>query len=47
MRAYSVYLQAEGAELFTAVCLPEEGEKFPTVLMRSPYVDDAQDKPDV
>ncbi len=46
MRAYSVYLQAEGAELFTAVCLPEEGEKFPTVLMRSPYVDDAQDKPD-
>ncbi len=46
MRAYSVYMQADAAELFTAVCLPEPGEKFPTVLFRSPYVDDAQNKTD-
>ena len=44
MRAYGTYMQAEGAALFTAVCLPETGERFPTVIFRSPYVDAAQDK---
>lgn len=33
------YVQADGAELFTTVCLPEENGKFPTIVMRSPYVD--------
>ena len=46
MRAYSTYMQAEGARLFTVVCLPEAGEKFPTVIMRSPYVDEEQEKPE-
>ena len=40
MRAYSVYMPVEGAELFTAVYLPETGEEFPIVLFRNPYVDD-------
>ncbi len=44
MRAYSTCLQVEGASLFTVVCLPETGEKFPTVLFRNPYVDDMQDQ---
>ena len=33
------YLEINGAELFTVVCLPSECGKFPTVIMRSPYVD--------
>ena len=33
------YISIDNAELFTVVCLPDEKEKFPTVIMRSPYVD--------
>ena len=44
MHTHYVYLAVEGAELFTAVLLPTEGEKFPTVLMRSPYVDRMQER---
>ena len=33
------YLPVDGAELFTMVFLPEEQGKFPSVIMRSPYVD--------
>lgn len=36
------YLEINDAELFTVICLPEESGKFPTVIMRNPYVDDAQ-----
>ena len=38
MKNYSEYLEFNGASLFTVVCLPAEG-RFPTVIMRSPYVD--------
>lgn len=37
--AYHTYLNLDGAALFTAVCLPRAAERFPTVIMRSPYVD--------
>lgn len=33
------YLEINDAKLFTVICLPEEFGKFPTVIMRSPYVD--------
>ena len=34
------YLDNNNAELFTVVCLPDIAGKYPTVIMRSPYVDD-------
>ena len=37
---YHQYLTCYGAELFTAVCLPYEGGKFPVVIYRRPYGDD-------
>ena len=40
--AYSVYIPVDGAELFTLVCLPEKEGRFPTVVMRSPYVDESE-----
>jgi len=36
---YYAYLSFNGADLFTIVCLPEKSGAFPTVIMRSPYVD--------
>lgn len=36
---YFKYLKLNGAELFTVVCLPRNWGKFPTVVMRLPYVD--------
>ena len=36
------YMQADGAALFTAVCLPHKEGCFPTVIYRSPYVDHAE-----
>lgn len=40
--AYHTYLSVEGAEIFTVVCLPEREGRFPTIIMRSPYVDSEQ-----
>ena len=40
------YVESEGAKLFTAVSLPENSGKFPTVIMRNPYVDDAENIPE-
>lgn len=37
---YYKYLHSEKAELFTVVCLPEANGSFPTVIFRSPYVDE-------
>ncbi|MBE6731994.1 MAG: CocE/NonD family hydrolase [Ruminococcaceae bacterium] len=37
--AYSEYVESDGCKLFTVVTLPEKEGKFPTVIMRSPYVD--------
>jgi predicted acyl esterase len=31
-------------ELFTVVCLPSENGNFPTVIFRSPYVEDEEKK---
>ena len=32
-------LDFDGITLFTVVCLPSEGERYPTLIYRSPYVD--------
>ena len=32
------FIPARDAELFTVVCLPNNTDTFPTVIMRSPYV---------
>jgi len=36
------YLAFDGAELFTVICLPQKNGKFPTVIYRTPYVDEAE-----
>ncbi len=36
------YLNVDGAELFTVVSLPQKSGVFPTVIMRSPYVDEEE-----
>jgi len=41
-RAYFEYLSFHNAELFTVVCLPQPSGTFPTVILRSPYVDAEQ-----
>ncbi len=33
------YIDTNGVKLFTAICLPDDCNKFPTVIFRSPYVD--------
>lgn len=40
--SYYAYLETDGVQLFTVVCLPPEGKKCPVVLFRSPYVDDME-----
>ena len=35
----TTYLPVEGAQLFTVILCPAAGEKFPTVILRNPYVD--------
>lgn len=42
----SFYHHFNGADLFTVVCLPERGDKFPIVLQRNPYVGQDADIPD-
>ena len=42
MKNFYRYLQINNAKLFTVVCLPKETGVFPTVIFRSPYVDDAE-----
>lgn len=42
--SYYEYLPVEKAALFTVVCLPPNTVSLPTVIFRSPYVDDSQDK---
>lgn len=37
--AFFKYLENNGAKLFTVICLPQNCGRFPTVIMRSPYVD--------
>jgi len=42
--SYYEYLNFNGADLFTLVCLPKKEGKFPTVIFRSPYVSATQDQ---
>ncbi len=44
--AFCCYVSCSGAELFTVICLPEKGGKFPTVLYRTPYVDREEELPE-
>ena len=37
------YIFAENVRLFTAILLPEKNGKFPTILVRSPYVDNCEE----
>ncbi len=39
MKTWHTYLKVENAELFTLVSIPNEQGKFPTFIMRSPYMD--------
>ena len=43
-KAYFEYINSHGADLFTVVLLPEADGKFPTVIVRTPYVDWLEDK---
>ena len=43
-KAYSTYVISEGFRLYTAVMLPEESGRFPTVVIRSPYADNTPGK---
>ena len=36
---YSEFMGAQDASLFTIICLPKREGKFPTIIMRCPYVD--------
>lgn len=40
--SYYEYLSFNGAELFTVVCTPEVGGKYPTVIYRTPYASAAE-----
>ena len=42
--AFCKYLTHDGVELFTVVCLPDKNGKFPTVIYRTPYVDESESK---
>ena len=44
--SYHEYLPFEEIELFTVVCLPYKGGKFPTIIYRTPYVDAYEDTPE-
>ncbi|MBQ4120363.1 MAG: hypothetical protein IJD45_08255 [Clostridia bacterium] len=39
-KVYFEYLNFNNADLFTVICLPQKSGTFPTVIMRTPYVDD-------
>ena len=41
-KAFFNYLEYNNAKLFTVVCLPNEIGKFPTVIVRTPYVDEQE-----
>ena len=44
--AFSHYLEINNAKLFTVVCLPSKIGKFPTVIVRNPYVDKQENIPE-
>ena len=38
-KVYYQYLSFDGADLFTVICLPDNYDKYPTLIYRKPYVD--------
>lgn len=44
IKAYFEYINSHGADLFTVVLLPNGNDRFPTVIVRTPYVDWLEDK---
>jgi len=46
MTYYYEYVKSNDVDLFTVVSLPDKDGKFPTVIFRSPYVDDAEFVPE-
>lgn len=45
--AYYEYIKFDGEDFFTVVLLPEKDGRFPTVIRRSPYVEDLVNKTEV
>ena len=45
-KIYCTYLSCEGADLFTVVSLPDGAGKFPTVILRNPYVEGEREIPE-
>ena len=45
-KAFYTYLEMHDVKLFSVICLPSAFGKFPTVIMRSPYVDDQENIPE-
>ena len=43
-KAYYEYIPSDGVNLFTVVLLPQDVEKFPSVIVRTPYVDWLEEK---
>lgn len=43
---YYDYVESEGNKLYTVVLLPEKDGKFPSIIMRTPYVTSVQNKSD-
>ena len=41
-KQFWLYMPVRDAELFTVVCLPQNTQTCPLMLMRSPYVDAAE-----
>lgn len=41
--SFFIYLKTNEIALFTVVCLPRDGGKYPTVIVRRPYVDAEED----
>ena len=44
IKAYFEYINSHGVDLFTVVLLPNGNDRFPTVIVRTPYVDWLEDK---
>lgn len=42
----SCFIKVDGAELYTTVCRPANGDRYPVILQRSPYVDDLENVDD-
>ena len=46
VKCFSEYVLSQDTRLFTVICLPEDSERCPVVVCRSPYMDALQDATD-